>query len=106
MYTVQSLLRPILVKELQIEVTGWGFGESSLSLIVDRLWWNVSCTFPLPGQIQMKYLQVEGPSCECEDEDHAGMGRKGQVLEGTLQLSIPTQRAVPACTMLGSLSPL
>lgn len=54
----------------------------------------------------MKCLQVEEPSCEHEDEDHAGMGRKGQVMEGALQLSsLSTQGAVPACAMLGSLPP-
>lgn len=53
----------------------------------------------------MKCLQGEEPSCEREDEDHTGMGRKGQILEGTLQLSSPTQGTVPACTMLGSLPP-
>lgn len=68
MYTVQSSVRPILVKELQIEVTGWGFWESSLSLVADRLWWDAPCAFPLPEKINMKCLQVEEPSCEREDE--------------------------------------
>lgn len=60
----------------------------------------------------MKCLQVEEPCCEHEDEDRAGMDRKGQVLEGALQLSSPslsslsTQGAVPDCAMLGSLPPI
>lgn len=45
----------------------------------------------------MKCLQVEKSSCEHGDEGHPWTDRKGQILEGTVQLHTPT---LGGCTFL------
>lgn len=81
-----------------VNISNWASGK--LSLTAGK---SIECTFCLPSSPLFllgntdAMLRSRIASCEPKDEDHSWNGRKGQILEVTLLLSIPTQAV---CTFL------